>query len=211
MRYIGHSEPRLPGASPGKIGVHEMTWTLDPHHTSVAFSAKHMGVATVRGRFDQVTADLDLDDPNDPTTGRGTITVQAASISTGSEMRDGHLKGADFLDVEKYPTITFTLKSIAKAGDDYKVTGDLTIKDVTKEITLDYEHSGTATDPYGNLKVGGTLTGTINRTDWGLVWNVPLGGGGLLVGEKVKLEIDGELAQDKVAAPAEESAVGATA
>jgi polyisoprenoid-binding protein YceI len=189
-----------------------MTWTLDPHHTSVAFSAKHMGVATVRGRFDQVAADLDLDDPNDPTTGRGTITVQAASINTGSDMRDGHLKGADFLDVEKYPTIVFTLKSVKEDGNDnFKAIGDLTIKDVTKEIVLDYEHSGTATDPYGNLKVGGTLTGTINRTDWGLVWNVPLGGGGLLVGEKVKLEIDGELAQDKVAAAAEESAVGATA
>ena len=121
--------------------------------------------------------------------------MQAASINTGSDMRDGHLKGADFLDVEKYPTIVFTLKSVKENGNDnFKAIGDLTIKDVTKEITLDYEHSGTATDPYGNTKVGGTLTGTINRTDWGLVWNVPLGGGGLLVGEKVKLEIDGELA-----------------
>jgi polyisoprenoid-binding protein YceI len=184
-----------------------MTWNLDPHHTSVAFSAKHMGVATVRGRFDQVAADLQLDDPNDPTTGRGTVTIKAASVSTGSEMRDGHLKNADFLDVERYPEITFALKKITKSvGDTFQVTGDLTIKDVTKEITLGYEHNGSAVDPYGNVKVGGTLTGTINRTDWGLVWNVPLGGGGLLVGEKVKLEIDGELAQAK-----EEVAVGAAA
>jgi polyisoprenoid-binding protein YceI len=190
-----------------------MTWTLDPHHTSVAFSAKHMGVATVRGRFDQVEADLELDDPNDPTTGRGTIVVNAASLSTGSEMRDGHLKNADFLDVEKYPTISFTLKSVTPNGhDDFKAIGDLTIKDVTKEIALDYEHNGIATDPYGNVKVGGTLTGTINRSDWGLVWNVPLGGGGLLVGEKVKLEIDGELTQDKAAEAAPEKArEGATA
>jgi polyisoprenoid-binding protein YceI len=191
-----------------------MTWSLDPHHTSVAFSAKHLGVATVRGRFGQVTADLELDDPNDPTTGSGTVTVQAASITTGSEQRDGHLKSADFLDVEKYPEIVFKLKSVAPSGDQYNVTGDLTIKGVTKEITLDYEHSGSVVDPYGNTKVGGTLTGTINRTDWGLSWNVPLGGGGLLVGEKVKLEIDGELGQDK---PAEaepataEAAAGATA
>jgi polyisoprenoid-binding protein YceI len=191
-----------------------MTWSLDPHHTSVAFSAKHLGVATVRGRFGQVTADLELDDPNDPTTGSGTVTVQAASITTGSEQRDGHLKSADFLDVENYPEIVFKLKSVAPDGDHYKVTGDLTIKGVTKEITLDYEHSGSVVDPYGNTKVGGTLTGTINRTDWGLSWNVPLGGGGLLVGEKVKLEIDGELGQDK---PAEaepataEAAAGATA
>jgi len=189
-----------------------MTWSLDPHHTAVSFSAKHMGVATVRGRFDDVTADLELDDPNDPTTGSGTVTVKAASVNTGSEMRDNHLRSPDFFDAEKYPDIIFRLKSISKSGDDqYKVTGDLTIKGITKEITLDYEHSGTVVDPMGNTKVGGTLTGTVNRTDWGLVWNVPLGGGGLLVGEKVKLEIDGELAQDKPAADAEAAAEGATA
>jgi polyisoprenoid-binding protein YceI len=176
-----------------------MTWSLDPHHTSVSFSAKHLGVATVRGRFDEVTADLDLDDPNDPTTGKGTVIVKAASITTGSEQRDGHLKSADFLDVEKYPDIVFTLKSVKKAGDQYEVVGDLTIKDETREITLDYEHSGVVIDPYGNTKVGGTLTGTLNRSDWGLTWNVPLGGGGFLVGEKVKIEIDGELGQDKPA------------
>lgn len=184
-----------------------MTWNLDPQHTSVAFSAKHMGVATVRGRFDQVSAAVELDDPNDPTTGRGTVTIKAASVNTGSEMRDGHLKNADFLDVEKYPEIVFALKKVTKTGGDtFAVTGDLTIKDVTKEITLGYQHNGSAVDPYGNLKVGGTLTGTINRNDWGLAWNVPLGGGGLLVGEKVKLEIDGELAQVKEAV-----AVGAAA
>jgi polyisoprenoid-binding protein YceI len=188
-----------------------MTWSLDPHHTSVSFSAKHLGVATVRGRFDQVTADLDLDDPNDPTTGKGTVTVKAASITTGSEQRDGHLKSADFLDVEKYPDIVFRLKKVIKKGDQYEVVGDLTIKDVTKEITLDYEHSGVVIDPYGNTKVGGTLTGTLNRSDWGLTWNVPLGGGGFLVGEKVKVEIDGELGQDKPAeaAPAAEEAPAA--
>jgi polyisoprenoid-binding protein YceI len=184
---------------------------MDPHHTQVTFSAKHLGVSTVRGHFNQITSDLDLDDPNDPTTGRGSVTIQTASVDTGNEMRDGHIKGADFLDVQQYPTITFTLKSIAKAGADYKVTADLTIKDVTKEITLDYEHNGSVVDPYGNTKVGGTLTGSINRSDWGLVWNVPLGSGGLLVGEKVKLEIDGELGLDK--APEAEARVlaGATA
>ncbi len=190
-----------------------MPWSLDPHHTSVAFSAKHLGVATVRGSFGQVEADLELDDPNDPTTGRGTITIKSASITTGSEQRDGHLKSADFLDVEKYPDIIFKVKSITVSGDQFKVVGDLTIKDVTKEISLDYEHSGSVTDPFGNVKVGGTLTGTINRSDWGLTWNVPLGGGGFLVGEKVKLEIDGELAQEKTAeeSAAAEAATSATA
>jgi polyisoprenoid-binding protein YceI len=185
-----------------------MTWSLDPHHTSVSFSAKHLGVATVRGRFDQVSADLDLNDPNDPTTGKGTVTVKAASITTGSEQRDGHLKSADFLDVEKYPDIVFSVKKVIKKGDQYEVVGDLTIKDVTNEITLDYEHSGVVIDPYGNTKVGGTLTGTLNRSDWGLTWNVPLGGGGFLVGEKVKVEIDGELGQDK---PAEAAPAAAEA
>lgn len=176
-----------------------MSWTLDPHHTTVGFSAKHLGVATVRGRFNKVEAEVDLDNPEDPTSAGGTVTVDAASIDTGNEQRDGHLRAADFLDVEKYPTITFTLKSVERSGDDFKVVGDLTIKDVTKEVALDYEHNGSAVDPYGNNKVGGTLTGTIDRTQWDLKWNVPLGGGGLLVSEKIKLEIDGELAEDKQA------------
>jgi polyisoprenoid-binding protein YceI len=185
-----------------------MTWSLDQHHTAVTFSAKHLGVSTVRGSFGEVTADLELNDANDPTTGGGTITIKAASITTNSDMRDGHLKGADFLDVEKFPEIVYTLKSIAPEGDHFKVTGDLTIKDVTHELVLDYEHNGVVDDPFGNTKVGGTLTGTLNRSDWNLNWNVPLGGGGLLVGEKVKLEIDGELTQDK---PAEADAAAAEA
>ncbi|TMF17899.1 MAG: YceI family protein [Chloroflexi bacterium] len=184
-------------------GGRKMAWSLDPHHTSVAFSAKHLGVATVRGRFTNVDAEVELDDPNDPTTGRGTITLDAASIDTGSEQRDGHLRSADFLDVEKYPTITFTVKSVKPAGADvFKVTGDLTITGKTREVTLDYEHSGVVTDPFNNTKVGGTLTGTINRSDWGLKWNVPLGNGGLLVSDRIKLEIDGELAEVKEAVAA---------
>ncbi len=174
-----------------------MGWTLDPHHTSVAFSAKHLGVATVRGHFTKVDAEVSLNDPEDPTTASGTVTIDAASITTNNEQRDGHLRSADFLDVDKYPTITFKLKSVERAGDDFTVRGDLTIKDVTEEVALDYEHNGAVVDPYGNTKVGGTLTGSIDRTKWGLKWNVPLGGGGLLVSEKIKLEIDGELGKDK--------------
>ncbi|MBV9099481.1 MAG: YceI family protein [Candidatus Dormibacteraeota bacterium] len=176
-----------------------MSWTLDPAHTAVAFSAKHLGVATVRGRFTKVEADLELDNPEDPSTARGTVTIDARSIDTGNEQRDGHLRNADFLDVDNYPTITFTVRSVEPDGDVYRASGDLTIRGVTKPVTLEYEHSGVVTDPFGNTKVGGTLTGAINRTDWGLNWNVPLGGGGLLVSEKVKLEIDGELAEAKEA------------
>jgi len=182
-----------------------MAWSLDPAHTSISFSAKHLGVATVRGRFTRFDAELELDDPDDPTTGRGRVVVDASSIDTGNEQRDNHLRNADFLDVERYPNIIFAVKKVIRAGaDSHQVVGDLTIRDVTKEVTFDYEHSGSVVDPYGNVKVGGTLNGKIDRTDWGLRWNVPLGGGGLLVGETVRIEVDGELAQVKeaVTAPA---------
>ena len=180
-----------------------MTWVLDPHHTSAAFSAKHLGVATVRGRFTKVDGEIELDDPADPTTGRGTIVLDAASVDTGNPGRDQHLRSADFFDVERYPEIRFQVKRIEPAGDQaYKVVGDLTIRGVAKEVALDYEHNGTVTDPYGNTKVGGTLTGSINRSDWGLTWNVPLGSGGLLVSDRIKLEIDGELTQTKEAVAA---------
>ena len=178
-----------------------MTWTLDPHHTSVSFSAKHLGVATVRGSFNHVEADLDLDDPADPTTGRGRVVIDAGSIDTGDERRDGHLRNADFFDADTYPQLVFEVKSVRPARDDtYTVVGDLTIKDVTREITLNYEHNGSVVDPMGNVKVGGTLSGSINRSDWGLTWNVPLAGGRWLVSDTVKLEIDGELTQVKMQA-----------
>ena len=165
-------------------------------HTSVSFSAKHLGVARVRGVFTRARGDVELDDPNDPTTARGTITIEAASLNTGNDMRDGHLRNADFLDVENFPEITFTATGIEHVSDDqYRVDGDLTIRGQTRPISLSYEHGGTVTDPYGNARVGGSLTGTINRSDWGLTWNVPLGNGGVLVSEKVKLEIDGQLVQ----------------
>ena len=181
-----------------------MPWDLDRAHTQVSFSAKHLGVATVRGTFDHiVSADIQLNDPNDPASARGTVVVDAASVNTGNEQRDGHLRGADFFDVEKYPEIRFTAKRVECAGEDrYSVVGDLTIKGQTREVTLEYEHGGLVTDPFGNTKVGGTLTGTINRADWGLQWNVPLGNGGMLVSDKIKLEIDGQLAETKEAAAA---------
>lgn len=182
-----------------------MAWDLDPAHTSVSFSAKHMGVATVRGLFTRARGDVELDDPNDPTTARGTVTIESASITTGNDQRDGHLKAPDFLDVENFPEITFTATGIEHVGDDqYRVDGDLTIRGTTKPVSLKYEHGGSATDPYGNNRIGGSLTGTINRSDWGMAFNVPLGNGGLLVSDKIKLEIDGQLVQtqEAVAVPA---------
>ncbi|MBV8529388.1 MAG: YceI family protein [Candidatus Dormibacteraeota bacterium] len=178
-----------------------MAWDLDPNHTSVSFSAKHLGLATVRGLFTKVSGDVELDDPNDPTTARGTVTIDAASLNTGNEQRDIHLRSKDFLDVENFPAITFTANSVEHLGDDqYKVDGELTVRGQTRPISLTYEHGGTAADPFGNTKVGGSLTGSINRSDFGLTWNVPLGNGGLLVGDKIKLEIDGQLVETKEAA-----------
>jgi polyisoprenoid-binding protein YceI len=188
-----------------------MPWTIDPAHTDVSFSAKHLGVATVRGRFTRLTGEVDFDEAAHPTTARGRVEIDASSIDTGNEQRDTHLRSADFLEVEKYPVIVFQVKSVTpKSGDEYTVVGDLTIKDVTREVVLGYEHGGVVTDPYGNTKVGGSLTGTINRTDWGLKWNVPLGGGGLLVSDKIKIEVDGELAQSQAAVEQEAAAEAQT-
>ena len=173
-----------------------MSWTIDPAHSVVGFSGKHLGVSTVRGIFREFDGDFDLPEDGDVTKARGRVTVNVASIDTGNEQRDGHLKTGDFFDAENHPTIEFVLKSVTPAGgDQYKVTGDLTIRGVTREVNLDYEHNGIVEDPFGNTKMGGSLTGTIDRTEWDLKWNVPLGGGGLLVSNKIKLEIDGELAK----------------
>jgi polyisoprenoid-binding protein YceI len=175
-----------------------MTWTLDRAHTNIGFSAKHLGVATVRGRFTDFEAELSLDENGDPVSGAGRVEIKTASIDTGNAQRDQHLRAADFFDVENHPTMVFEGRSVTPKGDgEYEVTGDLTIKGVTKPVTLAYEHSGLVHDPMGNTKVGGTLTGTVNRSDWGLSWNVPFGEGGLLVSDKIKLEIDVEAILEK--------------
>ena len=175
-----------------------MAWNIDPAHSSVGFSARHLGLSKVRGLFTRFAGEVE-GDPSDLTTASGRFEVEMDSVDTGSPDRDAHLKSADFFDVEKYPKMTFVSRSITKNGDDYKVTGDLTIKDVTREVTLDLEPGGETIDPYGNRKVGGTLTGSINRTEWGLTWNVPLDSGGWLVSEKIGLEIDLQVAESKEA------------
>ncbi|MFP5297812.1 MAG: YceI family protein, partial [Actinomycetota bacterium] len=145
-------------------------------------------------------------DPKDITEARGSVEIDVASIDTGNVDRDGHLKSADFFDVERYPKIVFATKEIRKQGDGFKVVGELTIKGITKEVELDYEHGGEGVDPFGNRKIGGTLTGTVNRRDWGLNWNVPLDTGGMLVSEKIKLEIDFQLAENQEAVEQEAEA-----
>lgn len=169
------------------------TWNIDPAHTSVEFTVKHMMFSTVRGRFKDVKGTLNVDEKN-PDRSTVTVDIGAASIDTGTADRDKHLRSADFLDVEKYPTLTFRSKRVqgamGKEGDRFKVTGDLTIRGTTKEITLDVTFEGRGKDPWGNQRAGARATGEIDRSEWGLKWNQALETGGILVGNTVRIEIE---------------------
>ena len=182
-----------------------MAWNIDTAHTSVGFVARHMGLSKVRGQFGSFRGEVE-GDPADLTTAKGWFEVDMASIDSGNADRDAHLKSADFFDVEKFPTMRFESKRIERSGDDFKVVGDLTIKDVTREVELGYEHGGDLQDPFGNRKIGGSLTGSIKRSEWGLTWNVPLDSGGWLVSDNVKLEVDLQVAESKEAVAEEAKA-----
>ena len=167
------------------------TWAIDPAHSSFEFQARHAMIATVRGNFNEFSGTLNLD-PDKPTNSSGQVEIDAASIDTRQPDRDGHLKSADFLDVESHPKLTFQ-STRAEAGDDpdsFKLFGDLTIKGITKPVELDLTFNGVAVDPFGNQRAGFEATAVINRKDWGLLWNAPLEAGGVLVGDKVKLALD---------------------
>ena len=175
------------------------TWKTDPTHTDVQFSAKHMMVTTVRGKFTDVEGTLTLVE-SDPAASSGSFTVRAASLNTGVEQRDGHLRSADFFDAEQFPLITFVSTGVvAKRGNDYAVTGDLTIRDVTRPATFDVEFLGSYQGFQGR-RAGFHATTRLNREAFGLTWNVALEQGGWLVGKEIKLEID--LAMDEVVADA---------
>lgn len=169
-------------------------WKIDPVHSSTQFAVRHMMVSTVRGEFGKVSGTVTLDE-NDPTKSVIEATIDAASINTRVEKRDKHLKSPEFFDVEKYPTITFKSKKIERVGEGkFTVVGDLTMRDVTKEVVLDV--TGTTTpvkDPMGKMRLGGSATTTINRKDFGFSYNKLLETGGMLVGEDVNITIDVEL------------------
>jgi polyisoprenoid-binding protein YceI len=170
-----------------------MAWEFDKAHTSIAFSAKHMMVSTVRGRFESFDGVLDLNEPN-PHDSHVDVTIDAGSISTNEPRRDGHLKSADFLDVEHFPTITYKSTKVEKLSDEkYRVTGDLTIKDVTRQVPLDVTFEGENRGMQGDRRAGFTVTTSFNRKDFGLNWNVALEAGGWLVGDTIKIEIDAEV------------------
>jgi polyisoprenoid-binding protein YceI len=168
--------------------TNKTTWTLDPAHTLVEFSAKHMMITTVKGRFHGVDATINLDE-EDVTSSSVTATIDAATIDTGIEPRDNHLRSADFLDVENHPTITFQSKRVEGSLDGgLRVVGDLTIRGVTREVTLDVDFDGRGYGMKGEV-VGFTAETAVNRKDFGLNWNVALETGGVLVGDKVKITI----------------------
>lgn len=170
-----------------------MSWNLDTSHSRIGFAVKHMMVSTVRGEFKAYTGSLQLDEA-DFTKSVITGEIDVASIDTRDEGRDGHLKSADFFDVENHPKMTFKSTRIeAKGGNDYVIYGDLTIRGVTREIAVSTEYSGKHQNPWGSTVTGFSGSATINRKDFGLEWNVALETGGILVGEKVKLEIEVEL------------------
>ena len=164
------------------------TWTLDAAHSSVGFTVRHMMVSKVRGKFTDYTADIVTG--TDPLQSKVDATIQMASIDTGDEGRDGHLRTNDFFDIEQFPTMTFRSTGVTRSGSDYKLAGDLTIKGVTKPVTFDLEFGGVGKDPWGNTRAGFTLTGTINRKDFGMAYNAVLETGGIMVGEKVDVELD---------------------
>ncbi len=166
------------------------SWKFDPTHSNVGFSARHLMVAKVRGHFASWSGTLEIDEEN-PAASKVDVSIDAASIDTKEADRDKHLKSPDFLEVEKFPHITFkSTKVERKSKTDLVVTGDLTIRDTTRSVTLDVEYAGRAKDPWGGERVGFSATTSINRKDYGLVWNVALETGGFLVGDKIDIALE---------------------
>ena len=170
-------------------------WIVDQAHSTVGFEVKHMMVSKVRGQFDSFTADIEADDLTDLTTAKIVFKFDGDSINTRNQERDKHLKSADFFDIENYPTIDFQSTTITKSDDSYKVTGDLTIKGITKPVTFDVEFGGKAINQWGVEVYGYEAEATINREEFGLTWNAALETGGVLVGKEVKIIVELELNQ----------------
>lgn len=164
------------------------TWTLDPSHSDIAFTVRHAGISKVRGRFADAAATVQVGHGSADT--QATAVIKTASFDSGDANRDAHVKGADFFDVEQFPEITFMSTSIEANGEDFDVTGDLTIKGVTRPVTIETAFNGTALDPFGNTRAGLSGETTISRKDFGLTWNAVLETGGVLVSDKVVISLD---------------------
>jgi len=175
-------------ATPAAKGS-KTAWKLDPVHSIVEFSAKHLMITTVKGRITDVEGTIYTDE-KDPKNSSVEATLKAISIDTRTDQRDQHLRSADFLNVEKFPEIKFRSTRIDGKKEEFKLTGDLTIRDVTKPITLDVQFEGETKDPWGGLRVGFSAKGKIDRRDWGLTWNQALETGGVVVGNDIKIELE---------------------
>jgi polyisoprenoid-binding protein YceI len=174
------------------------TWNIDPDHTNVGFKVRHLMVSNVRGSFDKHSGVVDIND-KDITKSKVQVSIDTASINTNVKKRDDHLRSADFFDVAKYPTMTFMSKKVARVGTDkLKVTGDLTLHGITKEVVLDVEGpSKESKDPYSFTRIGAVASTKINRKDFGLVWNAVLETGGVAVGDEVSITLEIEMIKGK--------------
>jgi polyisoprenoid-binding protein YceI len=170
------------------------TWSIDPAHSAAHFSVKHMMFATVRGQLGTVTGTI-VEDTQDPSRSSVEASIDLSTLTTRDEKRDAHLKSPDFFHHENFPVVTFKSTRVEGSGDHFKVIGDLTIRDVTKSVTLDVTKTGTGVNPWGMQVAGFEATTTINRKDFGLNWNVALEAGGVLVGDNVKVEVEVEAAK----------------
>ena len=164
------------------------TWDIDPVHSDVSFVVRHMMVSKVRGRFEQVSGEIVTGDSIEDS--RVAATIDVSSISTGNEQRDGHIRSADFFEVETHPEWTFASTGVIAKGDGYVLAGDLTIKGVTKPVELDLEVNGFGPDAYGGTRAGFTAAGSVNRSDFGVDIAMPMESGGVVVGEKVRIELE---------------------
>ncbi|MCK2239844.1 MULTISPECIES: YceI family protein [unclassified Crossiella] len=173
------------------LSLSELTgdYAIDAAHSRVGFVARHAMVTKVRGAFNEFDGRIKIDGDN-PANSSVVVTIKADSIDTRNAQRDEHLRGSDFLELEKFPQIQFVSTSVAQDGNDFALTGDLTIKDVTRPVTIDFTFEGTAKDPFGNVRAGFEGTTTISRKDFGITWNAALETGGVLVSDKIVLEFE---------------------
>lgn len=167
------------------------TWDIDVGHSAIHFWVRHMIISKVHGRFARWTGALQLD-PGDLTRSSVEVSIEAASIDTQVADRDTHLRSADFLDVAAHPALTFRSRKVEKAGEGYRVVGDLTIRGVTREVTLDAEFAGTGKDPWGNERAGFSAKAAIDRREFGLTWNAALETGGVLVSNDIRISIEAQ-------------------
>lgn len=176
-----------------------MSWTIDPSHSEITFSVRHMMISNARGRFENFSGTVDFNEEN-PAQTTVEVQIEAASINTRDPQRDAHLRSPDFLNVDIFPYLTFTSKRVDIINKNHaRLVGDLTIRDITNEVVLDVEYSGTVKSPWGSYSAGFSASTKINRKDWNLVWNVALETGGVLVGEEINLNIELEIIKQEEA------------